>query len=100
MSARYKLIRDQLIYNYPEQRLEVCEDRQEIIKFGIKELVNQAIELESEDFRNLDIIVDMIELIGYLSEISYINEAQIEEHRDSRFDDLGTYSKYLLKIED
>ncbi len=97
MAARYKLIRDELIYEYPEQRLEVCENRHEIIDFGVKEIINLAIELKSEDFRDLDIITDMIELIYYLAQISFINEGEIQEHLEKRFDDLGAFSKYLLK---
>ena len=79
MSARYKLIRDNLTLIYPEQRLEVCEDRNEIIKFGIKEIINQAMELEVEDFRNLDTISDMIELINNLYSIEPLGDAVLKD---------------------
>ena len=100
MSTRYKLIRDELIYEYPEERLEICDNLHEIVDFGIKELINLLLNLKSEKFKDLDVIADIIELMFYISEINYITEEQIYEKLNERFEDLGPYSKYLLKIEE
>jgi hypothetical protein len=33
---KYKLIRDKEIFDIPEEQIEVCENRNEIVEFGIK----------------------------------------------------------------
>ena len=98
--STYRLIRDKEIYSIPENLIEVCDNRFEIIQFGIKEIINLALELQETDFRDLDAIADIIELIYQLSEISFISSEQIDAHVLQKLNKLGGYSKYLKRKED
>ena len=94
---RYRFIRDNKIFEYPEERLEVCDNMHEIVEFGIKEIENLLFDLKNEKFKDIDAIVDILELMDYLSEINFISKEEIENYRKKRESELGSYSKYLLK---
>lgn len=93
------MIRDGKIFEHDESLIEVCDNRQEIVNFSTKELLNMALELLESDGRDLDVYADMIELIYSLAEMSLINCEQIDDLVASKLETYGGYSKYLLKIE-
>jgi len=94
---KYELIRDNQIYNIPEDNIEVCDTREEIIKFGTKQIINNILELQEYDYRDLDLYVDIFELLYYLAELSFIDSEQIEDYLEEKLEKEGGYSKYLRK---
>ena len=100
MATKYKLIRDKKIINYDESRIEVCDDRQEIVNYSVKELLNLIIELQESDCRDIEIFADIFEIVSMLAEISYIELDGIDDLVDWKIEHEGEFSKYLLKIGD
>ena len=98
--AEYRFIRDQEVYQIPEQRVRVLETRNEIIDFSIAEIKEKLEELRFSDCRDLDLYVDIFELLYNVAEHSLIELELIDSYGDQKLDDEGGYSKYLRKWED
>lgn len=95
--TKYQFIRDNTIFDYPEDRLEVCDNRFEILQFGIKECMNLLMELQETDGRDLDAYADIFELLYTIAEISFITEDQIHDMINKKLDINGGYSRYLKR---
>lgn len=98
--AKYKLIRDKKVFQIDESLLEVCDTRAEVISFSIKELMNMLLDLQQGDCRDLEMFADIFEILYNLAEISFIEIDEIDDMVDFKSEQLGTFSKYLQRIDE
>lgn len=96
---KYRFIRDQEIYEIPEQKIRVLESRQEVIDFSIREVVTKLEELRRGDCRDLDQYVDIFELLYGIADLSFIELELIDNYGDDKLNKLGGYSKYLMRTD-
>jgi predicted house-cleaning noncanonical NTP pyrophosphatase (MazG superfamily) len=94
---KYSLIRDNLIKQYPDDLVEVCDNRFEILQFGLKECFNLLMELQETDGRDLDAYADIFEILYTIAEVSNITEEEIHDMIDYKLDQQGGYSIYLKR---
>jgi hypothetical protein len=94
---KFKIIRDKEIFNIPEELIEVCDTRPEIINYGCKELIKNILLLQESDFRDLDILADTIELLYTLGDISFLTTDMIDDMIEHRLETHGEFSKYLKR---
>lgn len=99
MTVEYSLVRDNLIYERDESLFEVCDNREEVVKFAIKKLYDLVFSLADGDCRDLDVYADMMELIFHIGEISNIHPELIEQYTIEKLNKEGGFSKFLIRIE-
>jgi hypothetical protein len=93
--GKYRFIRDEEIFEIPEQRIRVLETRNEIIDFSIAEIKLKLDELRNGDCRDLDQYVDIFELLYGIADHSLIELELIDDYGDDKLNKLGGYTKYL-----
>lgn len=97
---KYKFIRDNEIYEIPESRIRVLETRKEMIDFSIRDIVAMLEQLRQGDCRDLDLYVDIFELLYLIADLSFIELELIDNYGDDKLEQLGGYSKYLMRLDD
>jgi hypothetical protein len=98
--AKYRFIRDNEVYQVPEQRVRVLEERGEIVQHSINEVRNLLNELHDGDCRDLDKYVDIFELLYSIADHSLIELELIDSYGDEKLDRKGGFTKYLMRMDD
>jgi len=96
--ARYQLIRDKKIFELNENLIEVCDNKDEIMDFSIKEIINLLSELKESDYKDTDVYVDILAILKSISKLNSIDIKELSELWDKKDKQYGEFSKYLLKI--
>ena len=91
-------VRDNDVICFPEEVIDVCDNREEIIYYSFKELYHQLKVLKDSDCRDLDAYADIIELLFNIGSISFISTEQIDEYVNDKFEKHGGYTKYIRRI--
>lgn len=99
MQKKYKLIRDEQIRHIDESLIEICDSRDEILKFSCKEIINLVMELQESDGRDVEIYADILQIIELIAKNSFIQGDIIQYYKDLRTIELGNYSGYLKREE-
>jgi hypothetical protein len=97
---KYRFIRDSDVYQIPEQRVRVLENRPEIIDFSIAEIHLLLEQLRNGDCRDLDLYVDIFELFFNVADHSLIELELIDTYGDEKLEKLGGYTKYLMRLDE
>ena len=95
---RYQLIRNKKIFELPDSDIEICDTRDEINNFSVKEIMNLLVELKDTNYKNAGIYVDIYTVLKNLTEENNIPDHEIEVLYKQKLKDEGMFGKYLLKI--
>lgn len=95
---RYQLIRDKKIFELSDSDIEICDNKDEINNFSVKEIMNLLNELKEVEYSDISIYVDIYSILLNLIEQNGINETVLTNLAKEKAIQKGNYSKYLLKI--
>lgn len=95
---RYQLIRDKQLKNFNEDDLEVCDTKEEIDNFSVKEIMNLLNELKESDYQDRDVFIDIYALLKNLLLNNKIDYYKLNMDGLKKIKTKGSFTKYLLKI--
>lgn len=95
---KYKLIRDKRIFSLDESEIEICDTKEEICDYSIKELLNLISELKETNFEDIETYTDIMSILDNIIRVNNIDEDEILLEMHRKIKKYGNFSKYLLKI--
>ncbi len=96
--TRFQLIRDNRIFELDESKIEICDDKDEVNSFSVKEIINLFSELKESNYSDIDIFVDIYNILDNLIKNNKIDYDELSDLYTEKILKFGKFSKYLIKI--